>query len=89
MQVSIVAGSRLPFNQAKPRRIQLAIPVEWKAAETCPVYAAKTPFWSPAAGRRPSAAKSAMHEQGLLGLPRRTDRRTQHGPSVLWPPPAG
>jgi hypothetical protein len=32
IQVSIVAGSRFPFNQAKPRRIQLAIPVEWKAA---------------------------------------------------------
>src|SRR5262249_31364764 len=30
IQVSIVAGSRFPFNQAKPRRIQLAIPVEWR-----------------------------------------------------------
>jgi len=32
IQVSIVAGSRFPFNQAKPRRIQLVIPVEWKAS---------------------------------------------------------
>ena len=41
IQVSIVAGGRFPFNQAKPRRIQLAIPVEWKAARPATFWAAK------------------------------------------------
>src|SRR5258708_19418 len=34
IQVSIVAGSRFPFNEAKPRRIWLAIPVEWRSRPT-------------------------------------------------------
>ena len=33
IQIPIVAGSRSPFNRAKPRRIRLTMPVERKAAE--------------------------------------------------------
>ena len=92
IQVSIVAGSRFPFNQAKPRRIQLAIPVEWKAA-------GPATFWAQSsidAGAYP-AHTGQKHRNRSTSIPRRcrkfawltsTIRLSKNEPTVSGSTPA-